>query len=66
MRSGSWVTSRPAPRRIVRGVVRIDSAAPGLKRNTAIATAVNADLVQDQTDTRVLARLVRLRPAVTG
>ena len=55
----------PGASKVVRGVVRIDSAAPGLKRNTAIATAVNADLVQDQTDTRVLARL-RLRPAVTG
>ena len=56
----------PGASRTVRGVVRIDSAAPGLKRNTAIATAVNADLVQDQTDTRVLPRLARVLPAVTG
>ncbi len=55
----------PGASRTIRGVVRIDSAAPGLKTNTAIATAVNANLVQDQTDTRVLAQLVR-RPPVTG
>ena len=56
----------PGASKFVRGVVRIDSAAPGIKRNTAIATAVNAALVQDQTNTRVLPRLVRALPAVTG
>ena len=55
----------PGASRTVRGVVRIDSAAPGLKRNTAIATAVNAALVQAQTDTLVLRRF-RVLPAVTG
>jgi uncharacterized repeat protein (TIGR01451 family) len=56
----------PGRSRVIRGVVRIDSAAPGLKTNTAIATAVNAALVQAQTDTRVLPRRVAVLPAVTG
>ena len=55
----------PGASRTIRGVVRIDSAAPGLKRNTAIATAVNANLVQDQTDTLIV-RPFRVAPAVTG
>jgi uncharacterized repeat protein (TIGR01451 family) len=56
----------PGASRVIRGVVRIDSAAPGLKTNTALATAVNAALVQAQTNTRVLARRFAVRPAVTG
>jgi hypothetical protein len=45
--------------------VGIVSATPGLKRNLALASADNADLVQDPADTRVLAQR-RVIPPVTG
>jgi uncharacterized repeat protein (TIGR01451 family) len=55
----------PGAKRTVRGTVRIVSATPGLKRNLALATADNANLVQDPADTRVLAQR-RITPPVTG
>ena len=53
----------PGERRTVRGSVRIQAGSPGLKRNLVLATAVNADLVSDAADTRLLRPRV---PPVTG
>jgi uncharacterized repeat protein (TIGR01451 family) len=58
-------TLAPGARRTVRGTVRIESGTPGLKRNHALATAVNANLARDDSDTRVLAQR-RVIPPVTG
>jgi hypothetical protein len=49
----------------VRGSVVLKSGSPGLKRNLAVATAVNANQAQDPADTRVLAQR-RVIPPVTG
>ena len=48
----------------MRGSVLIKSGTPGLKRNLVLATAVNAHLVSNRADTRVLAQ--RTRPNFTG
>jgi uncharacterized repeat protein (TIGR01451 family) len=58
-------TLAPGARRTVRGSVVLRSGTPGLKRNLALATAVNANLARDTTDTRVLAQR-RIIPPVTG
>jgi hypothetical protein len=44
--------------------VIITSGTPGLKRNLALATALNANLARNRVDTRVLA--ARARPQFTG
>jgi hypothetical protein len=58
-------TLAPGASRTVRGSVRIESGSPGLKRNLSLATASNADLVQDPAARRVLAQR-RVIPPVTG
>jgi hypothetical protein len=58
-------TLAPGASRTIRGSVRIESGTPGLKRNHALATAVNANLVIDRADTRVLAQR-RQAPSFTG
>jgi uncharacterized repeat protein (TIGR01451 family) len=65
--NGVWRlgTIAPGATKVVRGTVRITSATPGRKRNTAVATANNARLALAATDTRVLARRA-VAPAVTG
>jgi Domain of unknown function DUF11 len=45
-------TLAPGARRTVRGSVVLKSGSPGLKRNLAVATAVNANQAQDPADTR--------------
>jgi uncharacterized repeat protein (TIGR01451 family) len=57
-------TLAPGARRTVRGSVLIRAGTPGLKLNLAIATAVNAQLVVDRADTRVLG--ARTAPNFTG
>ncbi len=57
-------TLAPGAKRTVRGSVRIKAGTPGLKRNLVLATAVNAELVSDRADTRLLAR--RRVPGFTG
>jgi uncharacterized repeat protein (TIGR01451 family) len=62
-------TLAPGARVTVRGSVQIKAAGPGLKRNLVLATAVNANLVQNHADTRVVrARLGARRqlPRFTG
>jgi uncharacterized repeat protein (TIGR01451 family) len=61
-----WRLGRLAPgaRRTVRGTVRIQAARPGRVRNLAFATAVNAKIADDRTDTRILRR--RRPTPVTG
>jgi hypothetical protein len=54
----------PGASRTVRGSVRIKAGTPGLKRNLVAATAVNAKLVSDNADTRLLRQRQAL--AVTG
>lgn len=56
-------TLAPGARRTVRGSVLLEAGTPGLKRNFAVATAVNANFAQDEVDTRVLAQR---RVPVTG
>jgi uncharacterized repeat protein (TIGR01451 family) len=58
-------TLAPGAKRTVRGTVLIEGGTPGLKRNHALATAVNANLARDHSDTRVLAQR-RVIPPVTG
>ena len=58
-------TLQPGQSRTIRGRVRIETSTPGLKRNHALATAVNAELVTDVADTRIV-RIRAVRPAVTG
>jgi len=57
-------TLAPGATRTVRGSVIIKSGTPGLKRNLALATALNANLARNRVDTRVLA--ARARPQFTG
>ncbi len=57
-------TLAPGARRTVRGSVLIKAGTPGLKRNLVLATAVNAQLVGDRADTRLLRQ--RQAPPVTG
>jgi uncharacterized repeat protein (TIGR01451 family) len=57
-------TLAPGARRTVRGSVVIRAGTPGLKLNLAIATAVNAQLVVDRADTRVVG--ARTAPNFTG
>ena len=57
-------TLAPGARRTVRGSVVIRAGTPGLKLNLAIATAVNAQLVVDRADTRVVG--ARTVPNFTG
>jgi uncharacterized repeat protein (TIGR01451 family) len=58
-------TIAPGGSRTVRGSVVLKSGTPGLKRNLALATAVNANLARDNADLRVLAQR-RIIPPVTG
>ena len=58
-------TLAPGAKRTVSGSVVLKAGSPGLKRNLALASAVNANLVQDNADTRVLAQR-RVIPPVTG
>jgi uncharacterized repeat protein (TIGR01451 family) len=58
-------TLAPGATRTIRGSAQIKAGTPGLKRNVALAGAVNAQLARDVTDTRVLAQR-RIIPAVTG
>ena len=53
----------PGAKRTVTARVRIDSAAPGFKRNVAAATATNAKEALGASDTRILGAFI---PAVTG
>jgi hypothetical protein len=53
------------PARRWQGEWQIEAGSPGLKRNLALATAVNANLAGDDADTRVLAQR-RIIPPVTG
>jgi uncharacterized repeat protein (TIGR01451 family) len=57
-------TLAPGATRTVRGSVIIRSGIPGLKRNLALATALNANLARNRVDTRVFA--ARARPQFTG
>ena len=41
---------------MVRGAVAVQAGTPGAKRNLVAATAVNAQLVSDRADARILAR----------
>ena len=61
-----WRLGRIAPgaKRTIRGSVRIKAGTPGWKRNVVLASAVNAQLVDDVADTRIRAR--RQAPPVTG
>jgi hypothetical protein len=52
-------TLAPGATRTVRGTVTIKAGTPGLKRNFALATAINAHLVADRADIRVLAPVPR-------
>ena len=56
-------TLTPGESRTIRGSVRIKAGTPGLKRNIAHANAINAQLVTDRADTRLLGQRA---PAVTG
>ena len=64
-RGGDFGTLAPGARRTVRGRLVIEAGSPGLERNLALATAVNANLARDAADTRVLAQR-RIIPPVTG
>jgi uncharacterized repeat protein (TIGR01451 family) len=57
-------TLAPGASRTVRGSVLVESGTPGLQRNHVLATAVNARLVIDRADGRLLRQ--RRTPAVTG
>jgi len=59
-------TLAPGASRTVRGSVRITSGAPGLKRNLAVAAAVNASVVIDPADVRVLPARRASSPSFTG
>jgi uncharacterized repeat protein (TIGR01451 family) len=59
-------TLAPGASRTVTGSVRITSAAPGLKRNLAVAAAVNASVVIDPADVRVLRARRASSPSFTG
>jgi hypothetical protein len=61
-------TLAPGARRTIRGSVVVDAGTPGLARNWVLATAVNAQLVADRADARILARGIRQEsaPPVTG
>ncbi len=61
-----WRLGRLAPgaKRTIRGSVRIKAGTLGWKRNVVLASAVNAQLVDDEADTRIRAR--RQAPPVTG
>ena len=63
-------TLAPGAVRTIRGSVRIKAGTPGQKRNLVLATAVNASLVGDVADTRILGQAVLGRrqqaPPVTG
>jgi uncharacterized repeat protein (TIGR01451 family) len=63
-------TLAPGARRTIRGSVLVKAGTPGLKRNRTLATAVNARLVADAADTRILAQGVQgqqqAAPPVTG
>ena len=63
-----WRLGRLAPgaKRTIRGSVLITAGTPGLKRNLAVATAVNAQLAADRADTRLRAAQRGQAPAVTG
>ena len=58
-------TIPPGAKRTVGGVVGIKGGTPGIQRNLAVATAVNAEAALDRADTRVLAA-ERFAPAVAG
>jgi uncharacterized repeat protein (TIGR01451 family) len=58
-------TLAPGARRTVRGSVLIKAGTPGMKTNLVAAGAVNAQLVGDRADTRLL-RQQRRAPRVTG
>jgi uncharacterized repeat protein (TIGR01451 family) len=62
-----WRLGRLAPgaSRTIRGSVRIRAGTPGLKRNLVLAAAVNAKVVSDRADTRLM-RQQRRAPRVTG
>jgi uncharacterized repeat protein (TIGR01451 family) len=57
-------TLAPGASRTIRGSVRITGGTAGRKRNRVLATAINAQLVADRADTRLLAQ--RRAPDVTG
>jgi len=57
-------TLEPGASRVIRGSVRITGGTAGRKRNRVLATAINAQLVGDRADTRLLAQ--RRAPDVTG
>jgi uncharacterized repeat protein (TIGR01451 family) len=60
-------TLAPGAKHTIRGSVRILGGTPGLKRNLAAATAINAKLAGDRADTRLLrSRARRPAPPVTG
>ena len=56
-------TLAPGASRAVRGSVRIKAGTPGLKRNLVLATAINAKLVDDRADTRLLPAAAAARPS---
>jgi uncharacterized repeat protein (TIGR01451 family) len=60
----------PGARRTIRGSVRVDTGTPGLIRNYVLAAAVNAELVTDRADARLLAQGIlgeqESAPPVTG
>ena len=58
-------TLAPGAKRTVHGTVLIKAGTPGLKRNIAIAGAINAPIVSDQVDMRVRAARGAVVP-VTG
>ena len=57
-------TLAPGASRTVRGSVLVQAGTPGLKRNLALATAINARLAGARADTRLLP--ARQAPPVTG
>lgn len=62
-------TLAPGAKRTVSGSVRVKAGTPGLKRNLVVATAVNARLVGDRADTRLIGRGTlgeQFAPPVTG
>jgi uncharacterized repeat protein (TIGR01451 family) len=59
-------TLAPGASRTVRGSVEVASGAPGLKRNLAVAAAVNASVVIDPADVRVLPARRATSPSFTG
>ena len=59
-------TLAPGASRTVTGSVRLTSGAPGLKRNLAVAAAVNASVAIDPADVRVLRARRASSPSFTG